>query len=150
VITDTATLSQKIVQGEIDFALPVADSIVSSQLAANPDAPIRFVYATPTVGGQFGMGVVENAAHPNAARLFVEWASTPEAATLQAKLSGGMPLNTKGVDARSYLDADWFKPLDTDTTWYQSMYSKDKDFLAAVAKDGDFLTHWSQVFGYSG
>ena len=150
VITDTATLSQKIVQGEIDFALPVADSIVSSQLAANPDAPIRFIYATPTVGGQFGMGVVENAAHPNAARLFVEWAATPEAATLQAKLSGGMPLNSKGVDARSYLDADWFKPLDTDKVWYQSAYSKDPDFLKAVGKEGDFLTHWSQVFGYSG
>jgi iron(III) transport system substrate-binding protein len=149
-ITDTATLSQDIVQGEVDFAFPVADSIVSSQLAANANAPIRFIYATPTVGGQFGMGVVANAPHPNAARLFTEWAATPEANTLLAQLTGNKPLNTSATDARSYLTADWFKPLNTDTTWYQTQFSKDQPFLDAVGKDGDYLSHWSQVFGYSG
>jgi iron(III) transport system substrate-binding protein len=146
-ITDTATLSQLIIQGEVDFALPIADSLVSSQLAANPGAPIRFAYATPTVGGAFGMGVVENAAHPNAARLFVEWAATPEANTLLAELTGNRPLNSMSTDARAYLEEDWFQPLGDDT-WYD--FRDDEKFRAAVARDGDFLSRWSQVFGYSG
>lgn len=150
VITDTATLSQNIVQGEIDFAFPVADSIVSGQLANDSDAPIRFVYPKDTVGGQFGMGVVAAAPHPNAARLFVEWAATPEANSLLAKLTGNSPLNGEATDSRSYLDADWFRPLDTDATWYQSAFSEDEDFLAAMSKEGDYLSQWNQVFGYSG
>jgi len=145
VITDTVTLTQNIVQGEIDLAGPIADSLVSSTITSG--APIRFAYATPTVGSTFGMSVVENAPHPNAARLFMEWATTPEANASYSEITQTAPLNSENEDERAYIDEDWFTPQGDDT-WFD--FPTDEDFLAAVGPEGDFLDRWSETFGYSG
>ncbi|WP_181003458.1 ABC transporter substrate-binding protein [Microbacterium sp. CJ77] len=73
-ISDTLTLGQNMIQGEIDIAVPMVDSFISSQIANN-GAPLEYVYATPTIGQTDGVAVVQNAPHPNAARLFLEWAA---------------------------------------------------------------------------
>ncbi|MBO9577456.1 MAG: extracellular solute-binding protein [Microbacteriaceae bacterium] len=150
IITDTATLTQNVIQGEVDFAFPVADSLVGNALKADPNTPIAFVYPSPTVGTQFGMGVVTDSPHPAAARLFAEWASSLEGSDGLAELSGNLNLREGGVDGRAYSELDWFTPVDLDTVVNSAVYTQDEAFRDAAGPDGDFLGHWSQVFGYAG
>ncbi len=150
-ITDTATLEQDVIQGEVDFAFPVADSIATRSLVQDPTTPIAFVYPTPTVSTQFGMGVVAKSPHPAAARLFAEWAASKEGSDDIAKINGNLSLHQDGFDGRGDLTSlPWYKAYDSDEVWNSSVYTKDQTFLAAAGSDGDFDSHWSQVFGYSG
>jgi len=149
-ITDTLTLTNDVISGEVDFAFPVADSIVGSYLGKDPTTPVAFVYPKPTVNSQFGMGVVANSPHPAAARLFQEWAATLEGSNAIAKLSANQNLHEGGDDDRPYLGDAWYKPYADDQVWNSADYTQDQTFLDAVGTDGDWMAHWSQVFGYSG
>jgi len=145
IISDTLTLGQDVIQGEINVALPIVDSYVSSQIVNN-GAPLQFVYATPTIGQADGLAVVADSQHPNAARLFAEWAASPEANTLYSQISQSAPLSAKATDSRSFLDEDWYQPVGD--VW--STYGSDQAFLDAMQADGPYFPKWNATTGYSG
>jgi iron(III) transport system substrate-binding protein len=142
----SATLVQNLIAGEYAIAVALTDSLAAPQVIGG--APIEFVYPELTTGGYFATGVVENAQHPNAARLFMEWATTPEANKLYTQVTQTVPANSDVVDNRVIVDEDFYVSPQIDTVWFD--FITDADFLEASAADGEFLPEWNDVFGYSG
>jgi iron(III) transport system substrate-binding protein len=142
----SASLSTKVIAGEYAIGFGITDSLIST--AVLEGAPVGFAYPTPTTGGAFSVGISANAPHPNAARLFMDWATTPEASAAYADITQGKPVNSKVKDSRKILETDWYKNPIEDKVWYG--WTDDKTFLKAASKDGDFLTRWNEAFGYSG
>ncbi|WP_157811198.1 MULTISPECIES: ABC transporter substrate-binding protein [Microbacterium] len=145
-IADNLTLVQNVIQGEIDFAFPIVDSIPAAQIVQN-GAPLQFAYATPATGSSALTGIVADAPHPNAARLFLEWAAEPDANSLWSKLSQTAPINAEATDGREFTDLDWYQPAGDDT-WFD--FGTDPEFLAAISADGDYFDRWNEMFGYTG
>lgn len=145
-IQSSATLVQSLVQGEVSIAVGITDSLEFSYVAQG--APIEFVYPDPTVGGFFSDAVVKNAPHPNAAKLFMDWASTPEANELYTKITNTTPINSKVKDTRDIVKQPWYKAPKDSQVWFD--FINDEAFLKASAADGDFLAKWDDVFGYNG
>ena len=142
----SAELVNAVVQGEYAIGVGITDSLAAP--IALQGAPIQFAYPATTVGGSFGAGVVTNAPHPNAARLFMEWATTPQADTLYSTLTQTKPLNSKVTDDRKITQQGWYKAPDDDKAWFD--FVTDKKFLAAVSPDGGYYDQWNKTFGYSG
>ncbi|GGH42385.1 ABC transporter substrate-binding protein [Microbacterium album] len=142
----SATLVQNLIAGEYSIGFGITDSLAFS--FAMQGAPIEFVYPESTVGGYFATSVVETAPHPNAARLFMEWATTPEANALYTEITQTIPANTEVEDSREILDVAWYSQPDVSDVWFD--FIRDEAFLEASSADGDFLPRWNQVFGYSG
>jgi iron(III) transport system substrate-binding protein len=109
---------------------------------------VEFVYPKDTTGGYFAVGAVEDAPHPNASKLFMEWATTPDANALYTDITQTVPANSDVEDQRELLDFDWYTDPDIDYVWFD--FISDEEFLNASSAEGDFLTKWSEVFGYSG
>lgn len=145
-IQSSATLVQSLVQGEVSLAVGITDSLEFSYVAQG--APIQFVYPDPTVGGYFSDAIVKSAPHPNAAKLFMEWASTPAANQLYTDITNTAPVNSEVKDERDIMSQDWYTAPDTSKVWFD--FIGDEDFLAASSADGDFLKKWDDVFGYNG
>jgi len=145
-IQSSATLVQSLVQGEVSIAVGITDSLEFSYVQQG--APIQFVYPTPTVGGYFSDAIVASAPHPNAAKLFMEWASTPAANELYTQITGTAPDNSEVEDDRDIVNQDWYTAPDTSQVWFD--FISDPAFLEASSADGDFLQQWNTVFGYSG
>lgn len=142
----SATLVQNLIAGEYAVAVALTDSLAAPQ--ALQGAPLEFVYPKDTTGGYFATGVVEDAPHPNAARLFMEWATTPDANALYTEITQTVPANSDVTDDRELLSFDWYAEPDVANVWFD--FIDDADFLDASSADGDFLSRWSEVFGYSG
>ncbi|WP_157814005.1 ABC transporter substrate-binding protein [Microbacterium sp. BR1] len=145
-ISDTVTIAQNVIQGEVDFGLPLADSYVIS-LITGSGAPLGFVYPDPTVAVMSALAVVENAPHPNAARLFSEWAASADGVSAWAVGANNAPMRSDVEDPRTYLDEPWFSPK-TDDVW--SDFGSDPEFLEAMTADGWYFPKWNETFGYSG
>ncbi|WP_345751047.1 ABC transporter substrate-binding protein [Microbacterium rhizophilus] len=145
-ISDTLTLGQNLIQGEIDIAVPIVDSWASAQIVNN-GAPLEFAYPKPTIGQNDGVAVVADSPHPNAARLFMEWASTAETNAMYSKLSQSAPTNTEAADSRELAGLPWYAPAGDDT-WFD--FAKDQDFLDAMTADGPYFPKWNETFGYAG
>jgi len=145
-IQSSATLVQSLVQGEVSIAVGITDSLEFSYVAQG--APIQFVYPNPTVGGYFSDAIVKSAPHPNAAKLFMEWATTPEANQLYTQITNTAPVNSKVKDERDIVKQDWYSAPSTDKVWFD--FINDDAFLKASAAKGDFLTKWNDMFGYNG
>lgn len=139
-------LLQSVVAGEYAIGFAISDTLIAQQVMAG--APIEFVYPVDTTGGFFNTGVVQDAPHPNAARLFMEWAATPEANALYSQITQAVPTNSEVTDDREITDMKWYEAPNTDDVWFD--WITDKTFLTASGADGDFLDHWSKVFGYNG
>ena len=137
---------QNLIAGEYAVAVALTDSLAAPQ--ALQGAPLEFVYPKDTTGGYFATGVVEDAPHPNAARLFMEWATTPDANALYTEITQTVPANSDVTDDRELLSFDWYAEPDVANVWFD--FIDDADFLDASSADGDFLSRWSEVFGYSG
>ena len=140
------TITQNVLQGEVDFGLPIADGYVVSQITAS-GAPLGFVYPDPTVAVTSALAVVKNASHPNAARLFAEWAVSKEGNIAWATGSNNAPMRTDIPDTRTYLNEPWFQKK-TGEVW--TGFTTDKDFLSAMTADGTYFPEWNKAFGYSG
>jgi ABC-type Fe3+ transport system substrate-binding protein len=142
----SATLVQNLIAGEYAIGVGITDSLAFSFVLQG--APIEFVYPDATVGGYFATSVVESAPHPNAARLFMEWATTPDANALYTEITQTIPANSDVEDTRQILDVPWYKEPATEDVWFD--FIRDDAFLEASSADGDFLPRWNEVFGYSG
>ena len=142
----SAELVNAVVQGEYAIGVGITDSLAAP--IALQGAPIQFTYPATTIGGTFGDGVVANAPHPNAARLFMEWATTPDAGTLYSTLTQTKPVNSKVTDNRKITQQSWYQAPDDSKAWFD--FVTDKDFLAAISPDGGFYDKWNKTLGYSG
>jgi ABC-type Fe3+ transport system substrate-binding protein len=142
----SATLVQNLIAGEYAVAVALTDSLAAPQ--ALQGAPLEFVYPADTTGGYFATGAVESAPHPNAAKLFMEWATSPEANAAYTEITQTVPANSDVPDEREIVNQPWYEGPQIDNVWFD--FITDEEFLAASSADGDFLSHWNEVFGYSG
>lgn len=142
----TLTMLQGLIAGEYAIAVGVTDSLVAPQILSG--APIEFAYPLETTGGYFNTAVVEDAPHPNAARLFLEWATTAEASELYTEITQTIPANSEVDDSRELVQTDWYTDPAIDDVWFT--WITDDEFLGASGADGDFLDQWREVFSYSG
>lgn len=137
-------LINKVITGEIAIGIGITDGLAAPSVIQG--APIQWVYPNPTITSAFGAGVVANAPHPYAARLFLEWATTPEANNLYSDITQTKPINKEAKDSRKFLQEPWFKePADK---WAD--FVTDKTFLDATGSSGGYYDQWNKVFGYSG
>jgi iron(III) transport system substrate-binding protein len=142
----SATLVQNLIAGEYAIAVALTDSLAAPQVLQG--APVEFVYPADTTGGYFATGIVAEAPHPNAAKLFMEWATTPEANSAYTEITQTVPANSEVQDERELLSFDWYTEPEIDNVWFD--FTSDDEFLEASSADGDFLDRWNEVFGYSG
>lgn len=134
-------MGERLAAGEHAIALALPDSIAAPQFDAG--APVRWIYPEETVVVTWGMAISANAPNPNAARLFVEWATTAEANASIAEITQGGPTHLDAEDRRSILEEDWYE--EPDALWAD--WAVDPEFLENLP---DFLEQWSATYGYDG
>lgn len=83
-------LADAIVRGEIDLAPMLDYQFYASNKSG---APVGATYPEGTIANPRMLGVVAEAPHPNAARLFVNWTLTLEAQQFLADLMGSGPVH---------------------------------------------------------
>lgn len=145
IASGTTLTAQAIVQGEFDFGLGVPDSYITS-LILGDGAPVGFVQLDPAVEMTNGTAVSAGAPHPNAARLFLEWAASAEGVRAWARGANQKPIRSDVDDPRDYLDMEWFSER-PGLVWTD--FEADRGFLKAMS-DGEYMTTWNETFGYSG
>ena len=137
---------QNLIAGEYAIAIAASDTLIAPQVATG--APIQFAYPVKTTGGYFNTGVVEGAPHPNAARLFMEWATSAETNAAYSQITQTLPTNSEVEDERDIIDLEWYRAPVVEDVWFD--WITDEEFIEASGADGDFLDRWSEIFGYSG
>jgi iron(III) transport system substrate-binding protein len=146
IFVQTVTMMQNLIAGEYAIAVGLAGGVASTQTMQG--APVEFAYPPVTTGGYFATGVTADAPHPNAARLFMEWASSAEGNSLYSQISQSAPTNSEVDDERGILEYDWYRDPDPANVWID--FITDEQFLSDAAPDGGFIAEWNRVFGYSG
>ena len=108
-------LASLVAAGEV----PVGLSMYNSNIEAlkRKGAPIDFVAVPPVVARTQGIGVMKNAPHPNAARLFADYVLSPEGQTLFESM-GRVPASTR---VKTALDNFPFTMIDPVTVLDESM-----------------------------
>jgi iron(III) transport system substrate-binding protein len=143
-IYDSAVpLNDRLVAGEQSVA--VFDSTAYSGNAIRSGAPLQFKWDGDAAITGFMTAIAKDAPHPNAARLFVEWATTAAAVA-------GLTNTVQALPGRSDVPGPDFV---SKQPWYQPLapegYLSDWFTSAEFAKnDEQFNDKWSQIFGYAG
>jgi iron(III) transport system substrate-binding protein len=141
VAESTTAMSSQLISGRYAAAIGMNDLLMVQ--AALEGAPVQVIYPERAVTTPFGIGVGRLAPHPNAARLFEEWAVSAEASAALAALRPGMiPSNSQAEMDTSSLDTlDWYEP----PTELWADWVVDSEFV-----DGreDFAARWDDAFGY--
>jgi ABC-type Fe3+ transport system substrate-binding protein len=132
-------LVQRLEAGEFDVVLGSASSIVGRSV--NNGAPIQFSFPEVSTAATFAQAVSANAPNPNAARLFQEWATTPEALSALSEAAEGIPPHDGVQDNRAVVKLPWYEaPAELDADW-----ESDEDLQKAAP---DLLAKWADLFGY--
>lgn len=132
---------QSLVQGEEALALAIPSSVAAGQWVQG--APVRFIYPDLTTAVTWMMGISAGSPHPNASKLFMEWATTKEANSSFALLGQGEPTFKGAEDQRTFLSESWYTaPREVWEDW-----GADQEFLDGTE---DFLARWDDVFHYAG
>lgn len=135
-----APANERLVAGEHAVLIGSADTIAAGPMAAG--APIDFVYPNPTTAAPFFMAISSNAPNPNAAQLFVEWATSDEGLAELVESSNGLPPREGIEDRRELADFEGYEaPEELDDGW-----ATDDEMWAAQE---EFLQRWGDAFGYS-
>jgi ABC-type Fe3+ transport system substrate-binding protein len=124
--------------GEYEVAYALSESQLGP--AIKEGAPLRWLYPSTALENTNGLGIAVGAPHPNAARLFMEWATSPDASSSYSKITGTVAANGKAKDERSIVTESWYKP--PTATW--STWGSDKGFLSG---DQAFTDKWNKLFG---
>ncbi|GGI08693.1 ABC transporter substrate-binding protein [Egicoccus halophilus] len=140
---DSLALMERIVSGEHAVGIGITDSLIASQAMAG--APVRWVYPDPAVAGAFAVGISANAPHPAAARLLMEWATSPEASERYSSITQTPPSNAEASDDREILETDWYQTPSDEQLFFG--WIDDEEIQAQIAEDGEFFEWWSATFG---
>ncbi len=128
VYNDLLVPIDRVVAGEHDFTFWSWDGRASSLLETG--APVRFLYPrpTPSYPNQF-FAVSAYAPHGNAARLFLNWLTSKEAAPALQQSLGSATMVDGVPDQRSFTREPWFRPIaevyDVDFNRWENSYDKD-------------------------
>lgn len=108
-------------------------------------APIRWVFPGPTPANLTVQTISKGAPHPNAARLFQDWAMSPEGQAEWFKFSGVASARQDTVDPRKPAKKDWYKE-----DWYKDPDSLYIDYLhdaGYVDPAKPIIAEWNGIFG---
>jgi len=108
-------------------------------------APIRWTFPSPTPANLTVQAISANAPHPNAARLFQEWAMSPEGQAAWFEVSGVMSAREDTEDPRKAAHADWYKE-----SWYADPQELYIDYLSDpgyVDPAKPIITEWNKILG---
>lgn len=108
-------------------------------------APIRWIFPSPTPANLTVQAISKNAPHPNAARLFQEWAASAEGQAAWFKVSGVASAREDTVDPRKQAGADWYAE-----EWYADPTDLYIDYLrdpGYVDPAKPIIAEWNQIFG---
>lgn len=134
-----APLMERVVAGEHAVVVGGVDTIAAGLVLDG--APVEFMYPEPTTGSSFHMAISESAPNPQAARLFMEWATTTEALASVAEISSGIPAHDGVEDRRTISEVDWYEsPESMNQDWPSNQPMWD-------VRD-EHLQRWSEAFGY--
>ncbi|HTJ57873.1 MAG TPA: extracellular solute-binding protein [Devosiaceae bacterium] len=110
-------------------------------------APIRWVFPDPTPANLTVQTISAKATHPNAARLFQEWAMSHEGQAAWFALAGVASAREDTVDPRKVAKSDWYKE-----DWYKDPADLYIDYLSDpgyVDPAKPIIGEWNQIFGRS-
>jgi iron(III) transport system substrate-binding protein len=108
-------------------------------------APVRWVFPKPTPANLTVQTISAKAPHPNAARLFQEWAMSPEGQAAWFKVSSVASARPDTVDPRKAAKADWYKePWYADPAELYINYLNDPGY---TDPEKPIITEWNQFFG---
>ena len=108
-------------------------------------APVRWVFPKPTPANLTVQTISAKAPHPNAARLFQEWAMSPEGQAAWFKVSSVASARSDTVDPRKAAKADWYKE-----PWYadpEELYINYLNDPGYVDPEKPIIAEWNQIFG---
>ncbi|GAA3626099.1 ABC transporter substrate-binding protein [Nonomuraea rosea] len=98
-------IAEQLVKGE--YALTFGtDTLYNDYIAKG--APIEYKYPDPTNAALWMIGLPARTPHPNAARLFMEWATSAEGHDLMATLGSGIGTRTGWADKREIAKQPWY------------------------------------------
>lgn len=103
-------------------------------------APVAFLYPPPTMNIIQYSAMTKNAAHPNAARLFLEYITSEEGLSMYKKFSGG-GTGRPDVDAKvkpKFASEPWYKPPST-------LYVVE-DWDTTLKEYKNVLAEWAAIF----
>ncbi len=109
-------------------------------------APVRWVYPDPTPTIVTAQSISAHAPHPNAARLYTEWAFSHDGQVAWLKYDSGGAIRPDVVDPRETGRQDWFKEA-----WYKDPKTLYLDYLtdpAFVDPTKPLIAEWNTIFGY--
>lgn len=108
-------------------------------------APVRWVFPKPTPANLTVQMISANAPHPNAARLFQEWAMSSEGQAAWFKVAGVASARQDTVDPRKAAKADWYKE-----DWYADPEQLYIDYLhdpGYVDPAKPIIAEWDNIYG---
>ena len=132
--------------GEVDAVYGgVPDGYVAINVASG--APLADSYPSHPAAITGYTSIMSDAPHPYAARLFQEWAATPESAALFSETSSTYPLNSEVEDQRAVTKEPWYTPVSTvlDDLWVD--WALDSDFVAATQPNSPWITKFNTIMG---
>jgi len=142
VLTTTPSLLDAVIAGDY-WASPNADSSVFAPKVVD-GAPIALRLPEVSAATPFYVSVVGHAPHPNAARLFEEWATSLEAQSLLADISQSEVVIKGWQDDRAIRKQAWYAP--PKELWFG--WASDPALEGQNLKD--FYARWQGLFGRSG
>jgi len=143
---DVIALIQGLTIGEVDAVYGgVPDGYVAINVASG--APLADSYPSHPAAITGYTSIMSDAPHPYAARLFQEWAATPESAALFSETSSTYPLNSEVEDQRAVTKEPWYTPVSTvlDDLWVD--WALDSDFVAATQPNSPWITKFNTIMG---
>jgi ABC-type Fe3+ transport system substrate-binding protein len=111
-------------------------------------APVRWVFPDPTPTTLLSQLVSANAPHPNAARLFHEWALSAAGMAEWFKYTSVLPTRADVIDPRKAEKKDWYGQ-----DWYADPVNLYLDYLKQPEygnPDKPLIGRWNEIFGYQG
>jgi iron(III) transport system substrate-binding protein len=133
-IFDLNQLGSALASGDIDIAFATSETPLTTMYLAG--APVRWALPEPAFGPPTGQAIPARAPHPNAAKLYQEYAFTEEGYGAWQKL-GGPPARKVFKDQRKFADEDWYK-------YPKQFYAADLEQI--VSERDAFLAKFNEWF----
>ncbi|MBC7279612.1 extracellular solute-binding protein [Nocardioides sp.] len=105
-------IAEQLVKGEYTVTFGT-DTLYNSYIEQG--APIQYAYPDPTASALWMLALPTDTPHPYTARLFLEWATSPEGHDLMAELGTGTGTRTGWEDDRKVAEEEWYE---APNPWY--------------------------------
>ncbi len=139
IVNSTTTALRGIIAGDYWATLDGYSSVFAPKVVDG--APIAFQSPDTASAAEFYLSVVAHAPHPYAARLFQEWAMTPEAQDSLAVFTQGDVTVAGWTDNRAIRKESWYRPAKH--LWFG--WATDPQLKGAQLKA--FYAKWQSILG---